>query len=116
MKLITFLFLFSLIVYINSEECILKAASSVKDCQGLEKESPDNYCCYLEAKGKGFGIEGEVKACWELRPSEYNDIKNYIKNYEESAKQAGGSLDIKKLDCKSSYLALTLFSLLLFIL
>ena len=54
--------------------------------------------------------------CLELTPSDYNDIENYIKNYEENAKQAGATMDIEKLDCKSSYLALTLFSLLLFIL
>ena len=77
--------------------------SSAKDCNKLEKESGYPYCCYF----KFIGPEGEKEVCIPLTQSDYDDIKNFIKEIEKDV-----DITTKDLDCKSIYLKL---SILIFI-
>ena len=88
--------------YCNSKE---KGVSKAKDCNTLkvDEESEEKYCCYL--KGEYQGIE--INRCNGLSEEEYKDIKGTIKTYESS----GGK--VKKLDCNSYYLKISLLSLII---
>jgi len=77
-------------------------ASSVKDCDKLEKLNGYPYCCYFKGKDE----DGERETCLPLTKDNYDNIKDYIKEFEKD----GGK--VKKLDCKSFYLEL---SVLIFI-
>ena len=118
MKLICFCLLLLSLSYINTAtECgEEESASSVKDCKDLEISRPDSHCCFLYQKGSYMGQSAEFKACIQLPKELYDNIKDYIKTVEQACKAQGGSCTVKKLDCKSSYLAFSLFSLILLIL
>lgn len=113
MKVFIFLILCSFIVYINNSSCSEKtSASSSSDCKDLETSDSTSHCCYLSFKSS-FGNGGE---CVEVIQSAYENIKDYISAMEKAVQIFDSNYSIKKLDCKSSYLTLSLFSLILFIL
>ena len=116
MKVISFLILCSLIIYINTEEtCNEKIGTSSKDCKDTAVEESGDHCCFMKASLEMAGQKGEISGCYEITQAEYDKIDEKIDNMEKEAKNQGGkaSFDI---DCKSSYIVLSLFSLLLFIL
>ncbi len=109
MKFYNIILFASLILCIFSDECDDKdPASSTKECINLKT---DKYkCCYFKGKDK----EGEASYCISLSKSDYDNIKDYIKNWEEEGKNV--NLDIKKLDCKSIYLEISVLSFILLLL
>ena len=107
-----FLFLFSL-VYIHSESCeSTKNPSSAKDCQNKEISSSASYCCYIKIKHS----TGEINYCVALTQNLYNNIKSTKNGYEFLYNLVYTDCKVKKLDCKSSYLKFSLFSLILLLL
>ena len=119
MKVFFFLIVCTLIIYANTSStyCLEKtSASSAYDCQGLAVSTPGGYCCYYRFATEFQGYRQEYSTCAELSPADYNDIWASIQKAKDDAAATGVYLDVYSLDCKSSYLALSLFSLLLFIL
>ena len=117
MKVISFLILCSLIIYINTEEtCNKKIGSSSKDCKDTAVQQTGDHCCFMKVSFEIAGQKGEKSGCFEITQSDYDKIDEAIKNMEKEVENAGGKATIDTLDCKSSYIALSLFSLLLFIL
>ena len=117
MKVISFLILCSLIIYINTLQCLSKdTASSSSDCKDLEVTLTGNHCCYIKASTEYAGAKIEVKRCTEITQTDYDNIDQAIKNAIEESEKAGMKISIDSLDCKSSYIVLSLFSLLLFLL
>ncbi len=109
MKFYNIILFASLILYILSDECNSKeSASSKKDCKDLKTDSYK--CCFLKAKDK----DGEGSSCMSVTKEEYDNIKDYIKKMEELGKSE--DLKIKKLDCKSIYLELSVLSFILLLL
>ena len=102
MKFYTFILFASLIFLSKSDDnvCYGKSAESAKDCKDIKVTG--QHCCYL--KGKYNGITANI--CILISDNEYNNIKDTIKEMEK------GDGDVKKLDCKSIYLEL---SILIFI-
>ena len=80
--------------------------SSAKDCNKLEKLSGHPYCCYLKGKANGNTKEN----CIPLAKNEYKNIKDYIKNIEKQ------DVTVKKLDCKSINLELSILSFIFLLL
>ena len=118
MKSICFCLLLCSLLYINTSDiCESKESgvSSSKDCKDLQTTKADSHCCFIDQEMKIMGMTEKHKACIEVTKAEYDDIKAYIKAIEEVCKIAG-SCKIHKLDCKSSYLAFSLLSLILLIL
>ena len=87
--------------------------SNKKDCNSLQVNEGSYKCCYVHYKGEGDGIKGEYKGCEEINQENYNRIKDYIKDMEKEAKNDGGKLDVKKFDCNSNYLLISIMSLIL---
>ncbi len=83
-------------------------ASSKEDCFNLKTNKYK--CCYTKVKSN----EGEAAFCTSVSKSEYDNIKDYIKSWEEEDKS--GNLDVKKLDCKSIYLEISVLSFILLLL
>ena len=108
MKFYTFILFASLIFLSKSEDddddddngCFGKSAESAKDCKDIKVTG--HHCCYLKGKYNG----NTANICYSITDTEYNNIKDTIKKMEKN----GG--DVKKLDCKSIYLEL---SILIFI-
>ena len=109
MKFYQILFLALLMIDISLNEtlsCSLDTdASSSKDC--IDLESDYKYCCFIKVKYENEDISG----CYPLKESQYNDIKQTIKDLEKNA-----DTKVDKLDCKSFYLQLGLISLIFLIL
>ena len=112
MKFYQILFLALLMIDISLNEtlgCTIDTkASSSKDCKDLKAESGDyKYCCFIKGKYENEDISG----CYPLKESQYNDMKQTIKDLEKKA-----DTKVDKLDCKSFYLQLGLISLIFLIL
>ena len=117
MKPFTFLLLCSLIIYINTKDCYDQdTASSSKDCKDLNVTYQGNHCCYLHSKGEMGGVSYENKECTEITDEVYQNIKDYIEESKKETKAEGGKVKTLKIDCNSSFLTISLFSLLLFLL
>ena len=117
MKPFTFLLLCSLIIYINTIDCDdQETASSSKDCKDLTVTIPGSHCCYYKAKLEISGTTREWKECTEISDEVYKNIKEYIKGTKKAAEVSGGKYKELKIDCNSSFLTISLFSLLLFLL
>ena len=117
MKPFTFLLLCSLIIYINTKYCYeQKTASSSKDCKDLNVTIPGSHCCYSKSKAEKNGQTEEEKTCEEITDAIYQNIKEYIKTSKKTAEAFGVKVKEYKIDCNSSFLTISLFSLLLFLL
>jgi hypothetical protein len=80
--------------------------SSAKDCEKYEKDDGFPYCCFLKGTDEGKSVE----TCISLTKQQYDNIKNTMKSLEEN------DYEIKKLDCKSFYLELSILSFILLLL
>ena len=117
MKPFTFLLLCSLIIFINSKDCDdQETASSSNDCKDLNVTKTGNHCCYLKVKGEIGGVSGETNTCEEITDSDYQNIKDYINAQKKAGEMFGAKYKEYKIDCNSSFLTISLFSLLLFLL
>lgn len=92
-----------------SDECEQKtSASSKKDCKDLQ--TSEYKCCYFKVKSNS----GEESGCTSVTKTGYDNIKDYIKEWEEEDKSL--NVKVKKLDCKSIYLELSVLSFILILL
>ncbi len=108
MKFYKIILFASLILCILSSECSEKtSAEKAKDCKDLKTSESDGHCCYAKGKDKAGT---SVSRCISLNKSEYDQIKDYIKTLENQG------YEIKKLDCKSIYLELSVLSFILLLL
>ena len=92
------------IAYICSR-CEKENPSKKSECHDAYTDEDRNngkYCCYIEVKKDGK----EEKFCEDYTKEEKDNIENTIKEIEKDG------LDVKSLDCKSSYLSISLFSLI----
>ena len=104
-----------LISYSYQSECDDKeeGAKKVKDCKDL-KVNPGMYkCCYVKGESEYDGKKEKGEGCQEIDETNYNRIKDYIKDWEDSVKKSGGKLDVKKFDCSSNYLLFSIMSLII---
>ena len=84
--------------------------SGKKDCNN--RKDKDAYrCCYVKAKGKIDGKKETKEYCMSIDETNYNRIKDYIKEMEKAGESS--DLDIKKFDCNSNYLLISIMSLIL---
>ena len=116
MKKTVFLLLAILLISFSYQsECSEKeSAKDKKDCNSLNVTASSNKCCYVHSKGHEKGEKDEeYKYCEEITEEIYNRIKDFIKDAEKAAKDAGGKLDVKKFDCSSNYLLISIMSLIL---
>ena len=108
MKFYNIILFASLILYIFSIQCDGKGeAGSSDDCKDLPIGTGYSNCCFV----KGKKDSEDVATCIPLTKNQYDNIKDYIKELEED-----GSTDVKKLDCKSIYLELSILSFILLLL
>jgi hypothetical protein len=109
MKFYNIILFASLILYIYSDSaCNSKtSADKAKDCKDLATSDAEDYCCY--AKGKDENKQS-LSRCVTITKENYNKIKDYIKSLEDKG------YEVKKLDCKSSYLELSVLSIILLLL
>jgi hypothetical protein len=66
-----------------------------------------DFCCYYKVKASGV----TVTSCLELTKDQKDKIKDTIDELEKT-----GGVDVKSLDCKSSFMQLGLFSLIFLLL
>jgi len=109
MKFYIIIFVSFLLSIYSAEKCDVErsSGSSAKDCNKYEKEDGFPYCCYYKIKGD----DGENEGCIPLTKDNYDKIKDYIKTIENNE-----HVDIKKLDCKSIYLELSILGFIFLLL
>ena len=74
------------------------------------------HCCYFKYKFEKDGETEEGATCLEITDAIYKNIKDYIKDIKDSVKEDGVKVKEYKIDCNSSFLTISLFSILLFLL
>ena len=113
MKQTLFLLLTILLVsqfYCQLSECQQKtSAKKKKECNDLKVSVGMYKCCYV----KGKTVLGDYEGCQEINKDYYDNIKDYLKKAEDSAKKAGEEYDLDKFDCNSNYLLISIISLIL---
>jgi len=80
------------------------SVSKAKDCN--KHDSTGRHCCYYKVKKDGDTKNG----CLPLTQTQYDNIKDFIKTYKDAG------YEVKKLDCKSIYLELSILSFILLLL
>ena len=111
------IYIIALLISVNYIFCSTTESScedvnpaSKSDCTNFYNgiESDGYHCCYSRETYNGV----DTYQCFDLNRDEYNNIKQTIKNIEESFYNDGDDLKIKSLDCNSYYLQLGLISLI----
>ena len=100
------------LLYINSSsepECDDQEVSSRSVCHDQTVDNSGFYCCYLKEKYKGNG--NTHTECITLKEAEKKDINKIIGDLEDE-----DGATVMSLDCKSSFIELGLFSLILLLL
>jgi hypothetical protein len=110
MKIYQAITILILISYIYASYCDNDAYASTptktEDCTSHKANS--GYCCFVKEKSGNL--------CSGLGPNEYKYVKDYVKYYKKCYPKSDGDCEEYKdfsFDCKSSYLVLSLFSLIL---
>ena len=110
-KNIILISLFMSLLFIGTSKiCDSVTPIEKKDC--LYADIPTGYyrCCYIEYK-----TESTYKECTSVTKNEFDNIKDLIKGLEKISKASGIKMDVKKLNCRSSYISLSFLSLLAFL-
>ena len=117
MKAVYVWLLLGIFLSIKAESpCQQKAiASSSDDCEHLSCNLDTSHCCFLNQRFKISGIQGEKKECVEITKGQYDNIKDYISLCKTLCLITAEECKIN-IDCKSAYLAFSLFSLIFIIL
>ena len=121
MNLLKIIFLINCLLILINTECTPDDDSLLKldkirkfdDCDKrvtkAELLENDAYkCCYLHYKADTRNVEADIHTCCLVTQSQYDNIKDTIKNYEDS-----NDVDVEKLDCKGYDLQIRLLFLLL---
>ncbi len=109
MKFYNIILFASLILCIYSQSaCDSKTqASKAKDCKDLQTTNSEDHCCY--AKGKDENSK-DISGCVTVTKENYDKIKDFIKSLKDKG------YEVKKIDCKSIYLKLSVLSFILLLL
>ena len=100
-----------------TRRCAAEAsASSINDCKGLELDEGYSYCCYIVEDFEYLGQDFKLHHCGQLTKGQYDDIDYYIDEAEDLAEKTGIDYDELSVDCSSTYIMITLISLILFFL
>jgi len=97
-----------LISYIYADYCENEPTSPTKADDCTSHKANGGYCCFVKEKS---GNE-----CNGYGPNQYKYIKDYVKYFKKCYPKSDGDCEEYKdfsIDCKSSYLVLSLFSLIL---
>ena len=104
---ITILILISYIYASYCDNSVPNSPAKAEDCSSHKTNS--GYCCFVKAKGGNY--------CSSYGPNEYKYVKDYVKLGKKCHPSAtSGDCEEYKdysIDCKSSYLVLSLLSLIL---
>ena len=103
---ITILILISYIYAASYCENKPDSPTKAEDCSSHKANG--GYCCLMKDK--------DGSECTGLGPNEYKYVKDYVKYFKKCYPKSDGDCEEYKdysIDCKSSYLVLSLFSLIL---
>jgi hypothetical protein len=103
---ITILILVSYIYTVDYCENEVSPPTKVEDC--TSHKANGGYCCFVKSKGGDF--------CDEFGPKSYKYISDYAKLGKKCNRALGDDCEEDKdysIDCKSSYLVLSLLSFIL---
>jgi hypothetical protein len=104
---ITILILISYI-YADVSYCDNAPVSPTKTEDCTSHKANGGYCCFVKEKSGND--------CNSIGPNAYKYVKDYVKYYKKCYPKSDGDCEEYKdfsFDCKSSYLVLSLFSLIL---
>ena len=110
--------LIALINALNPSPCnAIQNPSSPSVCYNLTFSKNDSkYCCYKRGYFENNGQKNNFERCEEITQSQFENIDKTIKDMENNDSNPNIKGKIYSLVCKSYYLSMGLFSLLLFIL
>ena len=98
----------------TESDCLKKeGAKKKKDCNGLGVSKYAYKCCYVKIEGSLEGESLDEEGCTEIDKESYDKIKDLIEEREKYYKDKGGKYDVKKFDCSSNYLLISIMSLIL---
>ena len=110
-----YLFLIALFIQqCSSKKCKeVSNPTSAKDCYEAEPEEGYYKCCLMDVKTKG---KNEEKGCDHLNKEDYEHVNEFKEKMKKDAEKAGVVVEMLENYCNSKYLALSVISLLLFLL
>lgn len=111
MKFVYALAYLLLIEYIICDDCSSVASPSADNCKKVNVA--DGHCCYYETPK----TTGDTKGCKVYSNYEYDNIKTVVKGMKTFGGDKGETEDKDaKVDCKSFYLQISSFILILLLL
>ena len=85
-------------------------------CENLKVGKGYYKCCLFEAEAdQAIDDDGSktIKSCFPITKADYDDIKDYIKNYENNVKNKENIEADVSIDCASNYVMISLLSLII---
>ena len=87
------------------------AYNEAPSCVSLRTEEDNSLCCYIKVKFRNRGADKKFthKGCAKIYGTNLQDIKNYIKNYENSINEENENIDKVDIDidCNSKFIKIT---------
>ena len=86
------------------------------NCENLKVGKGYYKCCLFEAEAdQAIDDDGSktIKSCFPITKADYDDIKDYIKNYENNVKNKQNIEADVSIDCASNYVMISLLSLII---
>ena len=116
MKALYALLIILLLSLYKADSCVSSTIpSKASDCNSRTVSDNQYKCCYLYMKVTFMSIESEAKQCLPVTKDEYENIKEVIDKTKEMAEKTGTKINKLDLDCSSSYLYISLLSLIIFL-
>ena len=108
MKTLYVLLVLTLIAQCLSTKCgDAPLPTKAEDCNNRELDSGEYRCCFIEVEIKKVG---KSKACGAVTKEQYDDIDDYVDDYED---KAGDTVEDFSIDCGSNYIVISILSLIL---
>ena len=108
MKTLYVLLVLTLIAQCLSTKCgDAPLPTKAEDCNNRELDSGEYRCCFIEVEIKKVG---KSKVCGAVTKEQYDDIDDYVDDYED---KAGDTVEDFSIDCGSNYIVISILSLIL---
>ena len=117
MKALYFVLALALLSMTFSRDCDYGEAKTAKECNEANFDKTQFHrCCFVDSRGTLNGEEKIVKNCVPLPKQDFDNIKDTVKKLEKNMEEENIKSPKVSIDCKSNYIALSILSLIIFLL
>ena len=108
MKALYALLIFLFLTKFTNELCAKENVTKTTDCTKTELEGDEYRCCYLE-----YETFITHKSCVGLTEDEYSEVKDYLMKFINKTQERGTEVVRATIYCDSSYLVISILSIIL---